>query len=337
MVRAFLAAAAAAVAAAPAFALEVKLCALAEARAPGWPALPADAPLDRERLSWRRRVPLEPTRAIPVRAPEVRRALDEALAGLKGARRKQLGPVLDAIGEWFAARVADDPAPPGNPAGWRSGDQVLREGKGNGFEQVRALAALVRAAGIPARPSCNGVPLLLVYAAPADRPGFWTAWDPLHPGASAARLPPLWVPLRAEDVVPVETSPAALSCTVLLEGRRFASREEAAVVYQLLTERGAFPAGAGPALPASAESWWEVWSVGVACDLPAAEAATVRLVYPFAKDAGLTTREHAVWTSEPARLGRVSRPLARTDQELGGLLMRVEVALRPAPAPGPTP
>ncbi len=319
--------------AAPADALEVKLCVLAEAHAAGWPEIPRDTPLDPTALSRRRRVFIEGSRAIPVKALEVERARAEALRGLSAGDRARLVPVLDALGDWAAEHLAEDAGPTGNPSAWRTADAVLRDRKGNPFEQVRALAALLRSAGIPARPTFNGLPLLCVYAAPRGRPGFWTTWDPLHPSGSAARLPVLWLPLRAGEASPLETLPVAAPCRIAIEGHRYVARDAAAAAFAALKADGRFPAAAPPPLPADAGTWWETWSIGASLDPDDGSARSVRFVLPFAKDGGLAAREHAVWISDPRRLRHVSVPHTETDQELGGLLIRVEAELvAPPPA-----
>ena len=184
-----------AVRAAPAGALEFKVCSLVQAQAPGWKEIPAAAVIDRGRLSFKKKVFLESTRTIPVWSPTLKKALAEALKDLSPAERKRTRPVLDAIGKWAAGNLREEPESLACPGAWRSAPQVVKAGGGNRFEVCRAIVGMLRAAGIPARPTFNGVPLFYLYVTPPGKSGFWTVWDPVHPSGSSRRLPVLWLPI----------------------------------------------------------------------------------------------------------------------------------------------
>jgi len=330
------------VAPARAAALEFRVVSLVEARAAGWPAIPEDAGGDPDRLSFRRRACLAPTAAIPVRDPAVRAALTLALAPLDRPDRRRTARVLDAIGEWTAGAIAES-AETGNPAAWRTAAATIRDGTGQAWERLRVLVALARAAGIPARPSFNGVPVALVWitASPAagrtsPKPGaasagFWTVWDPLHPSGSFRALPVLWQPFGSEEVPPLAVAPPGTACRPLLEGRRYARRADAAQAFEAVRATGRFSDPVPAPLVAGSTAWWEVWSIGAVFDPAPPGSCTATVPLPFVKEMSYGARERGVWISDPARLRSVSAPLARTDQELGGLKISIAVRLKPAP------
>jgi len=326
--------------------LEFRVCALVQARAATWPAIPADAVIDPDRLSFRRKSFLESSDGIPVRAPEVRRALATALKGLKPGERKRALAVLDAIGSSVASGIAEESAL-SSPVVWRTAAQVFKDGRGNSFELVRALVALVRAAGIPARPSFNGVPVVLVYvmANAPGRSGSWTVWDPLHPSGSFGRLPVLWIPLRSGDVLPVTVKPRETACIPRISGRRIQAQADAIRVYEFVKANGTFPVAESGDLDAQSQEWWEVWTIGAGLD-PGPGETVVTVPLPFVQEAGYGAREHAVWSSDPARIKPDLQPHTQTDQYLGGLLLTVRVVILPAgsgamrsasPTPSPAP
>jgi hypothetical protein len=312
--------------------LEFRVCALVQARAAAWPAILADAVIDPDRLSFRRKTFLEPSDGIPVRAPEVRRALATALKGLKPGERKRTRAVLDAIGSGVASGITEEAAL-ASPVAWRTAAQVFKDGRGNPFELVRALVALARAAGIPARPSFNGVPVVLVYvmSSAPGRTGTWTVWDPLHPSGSFGRLPVLWIPLRSGDVLPVTVKPRETACVPRIAGRRILAQAEAVRVYEFVKANGTFPVAEAGDLDVSAPEWWEVWTIGAGLD-PGPGETVVTVPLPFVPEAGYGAREHAVWSSDPSRVKPDLQPHAQTDQYLGGLLLTVRVVISPAVA-----
>ncbi len=320
----------------PAPALEFKVCALVQARAAAWPKIPDNARIDPQRLSFKRKVFLESRKAIPVWAPGVKRALAEAVKGLKAGDRKRTAKVLDAIGSWSAETLTEDPSSLPCPTSWRTAAQVLRDRRGNAFELVRALTAMLRAAGIPARPTFNGVPVIYLYVTPAGKRGFWTVWDPRHPSGSFRRLPVLWLPLRAGEVPLISTKPKGLACRPAIEGRRFASQGEATRTFKFLKAAGRFPDKSAELLPADTKSWWEVWAIGAEVVPEPQEAFSAMVPLPFIggyygqKDISFGTREHGVWVSAPKRLKRVEPPHAQTDQRLGGLVLTLQVHFRAA-------
>jgi hypothetical protein len=320
-------------------ALEFRVCTLVQARAASWPPVPADAVVDPGRLSFRRRAFLESGDGIQVGATAIKRALAAALRDLKQGERRKAVPVLNAIGEWVAASLFEEPSV-SCPHAWRTAAQVIKDGRGNPFELVRALVALVRLAGIPAKPSFNGVPVTLVYvfSNSPGKPGFWTVWDPLHPSGSFNRLPVLWVPLRSGDVSPVSVKPPGIECVPRIEGHRFASQASAVRAYDFLKANGRFPEKApnqiDMELSADAVEWWEVWAIGADLE-PGPGGIAVTVPLPFVKEAGYGTREHAVWSSEPALIRPDPTPHAQTDQYLGGLLVTVRIGIMAAPSAGP--
>lgn len=304
----------------------VKVVALVEAGPASWPAVPADARIEPDAVPARRREFLKSAPGIPVKAPAVARALAAALAPLPRDARRSVAKVLDALADWTGRELAEVPGPVGAPAGWRDAAAVLADRRGNAFENVRALVALCRAAGIPARPSFNGVPMVVVYATPREGPGAWSVWDPLHPSGSFRALPVLWLPLRAAEILPVAVKPAA-GCRVVLECRRVADAAAARAVFASTRATGAFPAEAAAPLAAGTPRWWEVWTIGAAFDVPPPAGTTLRVPLPYVKELGYGTRDHGVWTSDPARPGAATPPLAETDQDLGGLVMTLAVRL----------
>ena len=317
-------------ASAPAAPVEVVTVALVEARPARWRPVPPDAPV--VRTGWTRafRPCLGATREFPCESSAADAALAAALAPLARPDRRRMSAVLDALGEWAAGALVLDSLPPGCPSAWSGGGEVLRDRHGNDFERARALVTVLRAAGVPARPAFNGVPLVLVAVPAAGRePAFWTAWDPLHPAASIRALPVLWMPLRGGDVPPVRFSPApAAGCGMRLDGRRYPDRLGAQAAFDLLRESGRWPETAVTPLDAGAAAWWEVWATGIRLE---AQAVATRLTVPlpYLREAGYGTRAHAVWCSDPARLGVISPPLTETDQDVGGLLMTLRIALKP--------
>ena len=165
-----------------------------------------------------------------------------------------------------------------------------------------------------------------------ETPCFWTVWDPFHPSGSFRRLPVLWLPLGAEEVAPVTLAPRDVECRPVTTGRRYAVLADAAHAFAAVRASGRFPDVASEPLSAEAAAWWEVWSIGAdfVADPPRPCTATVPL--PYVKELEYGARERAVWISDPARLRSVSAPLARTDQDLGGIRMALDIRLRPAAA-----
>ncbi len=308
--------------------LEVRVAALVEAGPPAWPSIPAGARIDRESLSFRRREFLKPAPGLPVGDPAVGRALAAALAPLSREARHETRRVLAALGDWAARNLVEEGGGVTGPAQWRDAGSVLRAGTGNGFELVRALTVLCRAAGIPARPSCNGGPVTVVYASPPRGPGVWTVWDPLHPGGPATTLPILWLPLRAGEIPPVAVRPPPPGgCRLILEHRRWLDEASARAVFTTLSITGAFPPGLVMPPAAGTPSRWEVWAIGAAFDAAPPPGTALRIPLPYVKELGIGTRAHAVWVSDPARRVAVTPPQSETDQELGGILMTVAVRL----------
>ena len=119
--------------------LEIKAVALVESRAPAWKAVPESALIDVQGLSFKRKFFLEGRSAIPVRAPEVRKALAEALKPLSKADRSATREILKAIEEWAATSLIESEGPLACPSAWLAADQVLRNRTGNRFELVRAI------------------------------------------------------------------------------------------------------------------------------------------------------------------------------------------------------
>jgi hypothetical protein len=317
--------------------LELKAVALVESRAPSWKAVPESARIDVQGLSFKRKFFLEGRSAIPVRAPEVRKALAEALKPLSKGDRSVTREVLKAVEEWTATSLTESVGPLACPSAWLPADQVLKNRAGNRFELVRAVTAMLRAAGIPARPSFNGLPMVCIFVVPARGNGFWTVWDPFHPGASLARLPVLWLPLRAEEVALAATKPET-GCEPLVEGRRYPRREDALAAFASMKATGAFPPGAIEPLSADAGTWWEVWAVGAKIDAVPEKKTSVSFPLPFVIEPASRcgTRDWAVWISEPARMKGRPSAHTRTDQQLGGILMEVRVDLKPAPVSATT-
>ncbi len=307
----------------PALSLEIKVCALVQAKAPAWQEIPETAVIDPGRLSYKKKVFLESRSEIPVWASSVKRALQEAASPLSSRDRKSLPKMLDAIREWIAANLNEEAEVSGCPAAWRSGGQVLAEKKGNKFELARAAVAMLRAAGVPARPTYAGSPLAYIYVTPRGKSGFWTVWDPFT-GCPAGTLPVLWLPLQAEEVSLASVHPKTASCRPVLEGRRYADRELAAAAYEYCKENGRFSDESGWLPDRETADWWEVWTIGVQLEPDSGEHSLV-FPLPFVKDKGYGAREHAVWISDPSALKRTSRLLSRTDQKLGGILLSVKV------------
>jgi len=323
---------------APGAGLEVKAVALVEGHAPAWKQVPASARIDPQGLSFKRKVYLEGRSAIPVKAPEVRTALAEALKPLSRADRAGTRDVLKAIEEWTAGNLTEVEGPLACPSAWRSSAQVLKDRTGNRFELVRAVTAMLRSAGIPARPSFNGLPMVCLFVVPAGGIGYWTVWDPFHPSASLTRLPVLWLPLRAEEVPLVSVNPEGGVCEPSVEGRRYARRAEADAAFASIKSTGSFPVGEAEPLPADAKEWWEVWSVGAKFDGLAGPKASASFPLPFVIEpqSRCGTRDWAVWVSDPARIKGRPSAHTRTDQQLGGILMSVRVDIRPAPVSATT-
>lgn len=310
-------------------ALSFRVCALVEARATVWPAIGPDARIDPARLSFRSRVFLAPSADMPSSSRAVRRALAAALRPVPAGQRARTAAVLKAIGAWVAtALVESDDG--GCPPVWRSAARVLADGRGNGFELVRTMAALARAAGIPARPAFDGRPMVMVYVT-GRGPGAWTVWHPGPAESPEPARPVLWMPLRERELPPLRLtrSDAADACRVRLAGRPFGTRDEAEAAFGTLQRTGDLPAADGAA--ASATVWWEVWSIGG--DFAVAPPATTAVVtLPYVPARGLRTLRQAVWASDPLSVRGVSRPQSSTDQELGGFTYTVEVRLGPADA-----
>lgn len=313
----------------PAQALEFKVCSLVEAKAVRWNDVPAEAVIDPGRLSFKRKVFLESCKTIPVRSPAVKNALADALKDAGSGDRKRTRKVLDAIGNWAGEHLRESPDPPACYANWLTAPQVIEAGEGNGFELARAVVAMLRAAGIPARPTYNGVPVFHIYVTPPGKSGFWTLWDPVHPSGSLRRLPVLWIPLRAGEVSVIQTRPENLACGLTIEGRRFGGRDAAARAFEEVEKEGRFPSDPPDPLSAEARDWWEVWAVGAKVEAGAEGAFSATVVLPYVKELSYGAREHAVWTSVPSRLRKVSPPHAQTDQLLGGLVLTVEVLFGP--------
>ncbi|MEK7476175.1 MAG: transglutaminase domain-containing protein [Candidatus Coatesbacteria bacterium] len=313
---------------------EVRICALVEAPAAAWSGIQPEAVIDPAALSWRRKAFLSSSATIPVASPEVRRALSAALASVPSASRSRTIKVLDAVGAWVSASVLEDPEPLRTPGDWRGADEVIRTGHGNAFERVRVLVALLRAAGIPAKPGFNGVPMVVLFVAPgsASLPGEWTVWDPLHPAGSFCRLPVAWMPLRAGDVPLVATAPAGLPCRVTVATRRWAGRDDVRRAWETVGRIGAFPSNPAEPLPVGTPAWWEIWIIGVAFDGDPG-AATVTVPLPFAPELKYGTRDQTVWASDPARLKAVDQ-WSETDQRLGGLVHGLRIRLSRSAAGG---
>ncbi len=321
----FLAAAPVATTAAP---LEVRVVALVESGPATWPDLPVGAFIDPDTLSFRRKEFLKAAPGLPVRDPAVVRALAAALAPLSREARHDTRRVLDTLGDWAGRNLVEEGGGVTAPAQWRDAAAVLRGGRGNGFELVRALTVLCRAAGIPARPSCNGGPVTVVYGAPRRSAGIWTVWDPLHPGGASRTLPVLWLPLRAGEVLPVAVKPPSPGgCRLVLEHRRWLDEAAARAVFATLSVTGAFPPGLVVPPAAGTPSRWEVWAIGAAFAEAPPPGTVLRIPLPYVKELGTGTRAHAVWVSDPARRFAVSPPQSETDQDLGGILMTVALRL----------
>jgi len=309
----------------PVHGFEFKVISLVQAAAGDWREIPADAVIDKGRLSFKKKVFLESRKSMPVWSPTVKRAVAEAMKGLGRAERRRTRTVLDAVQAWAEESLEEDDAPLGCPGSWRTAAGVMKDGRGNSFEIARTLATMLRVAGIPARPTFNGVPLLYVYITPPGKKGFWTVWDPRHPSGSFLKLPVLWLPLRAGDVELVETEPEVLACAPLIEGRRFPSRESAAAAFAAAKESGSFSGGGPEPIRAEASGWWEVWIIGARMGEGSGGAFSATVPLPFVQDRGYGVREHAVWSSAPERVRQVARPDAQTDQLLGGLLLKLTV------------
>lgn len=309
-------------------AFEFRVVSLVQATAAEWKDIPADSVIDGGRLSFKKKVFLESRAGMPVWSPAVKGAVENALRGLGREERRRTRTVLEAVQKWAEEALEMDPASPGCPDSWRTAAEVIKDGRGNSFEIARTIATMLRVAGIPSRPTFNGVPLTYIYVTVPGEKGFWTVWDPLHPSGSFRRLPVLWLPLRAGDVKLVETSPKGLTCTTFIEGRRFESREVAAGIFARAKETGRFPEGSSDPVRADAPGWWEVWIVGARM-APGSEGGFSAVVpLPFVQDRGYGVREHAVWASDPERVDRVEQPDAKTDQTLGGLLMELSMRFR---------
>lgn len=311
----------------PAQGLEVKVCALVQAKAPEWEAIPASAVIDPGRLSFKKKVFLESRKEIPVWANSVKRSLNEATSSLSSRDRKSLPKVLSAIEEWMAGNIVGEQEIVNCPAVWRSAAQVLDEKRGNSFELARAAVAMLRAAGVPARPTYDGFPLVYIYVTPPGKTGFWTVWSPFSAGSSRA-LPVLWLPLRAEEVALASIHPKSASCRPIMEGRRYADEEKARHAFAHCKENGRFPEGESWLPGSGVKDWWEVWTIGAELG-PASETVSMVFPLPFVKGKGYGTREHAVWISDQSVLSKSSRMLSRTDQMLGGLLLSIKVWIEP--------
>lgn len=311
-------------------ALEIRACALVEAKAAGWKEVPDTAVVDPTGLSFKRKFFLAGRSPMPVRAPEVKSALREATRGLKPAERRNTLKLLSALEDWSATALVEEPGPVSCPAAWKTSAQVLKARGGNAFELVRALTSMLRAAGVPARPSFNGLPMVCLYAVPRGKSGFWTVWDPLHPSASLRRLPVLWLPLRAEEVPLVAVKPAIPACTASAEGRRYPTKDEAKVVFEALKATGRFPEGGVEPLSADTAEWWEVWSIGAVFDPEPVGAFTATFPLPFVTDpvSRIGTREYGVWCSDPSRVRGRAVAHTRADQKLDGILMTLPVKVK---------
>ncbi len=316
-------------AAVSAAALELRAGALVEAKAASWKPVPSAAVVDAGRLSFKRKAFLEGSFSMPVRAKEVRRALATALRGMAPEERRSTARILEAVEKWASASLFTDPAPSSCPASWRPASRVIGEGKGNPFELVRAVTAVLRAAGVPARPVFNGLPLVCIYVTPARGSGFWTVWDPFHPSASAMRLPVAWLPPDAGEVPLVSTKPAVSPCAVTARVLRFPTKEAAEAAFAAFKATGS-PEGEPQGLSGDATEWWEVWTIGAAFDPEPAGGFTVEFPLPFVIDdaSRCGTREHALWISDPSRLEGVPRMHSRTDQDKGGLLVTLRARVR---------
>jgi len=311
--------------------LELKAVALVESRTPAWKPVPEYSRIAVQGLSFKRKVFLEGRSAFPVKAPEVRKALAEALKPLSKVDRTVTREVLKAIEEWTATSLTESEGPLACPSAWLPADQVLKNRAGNRFELVRAVTTMLRAAGIPARPSFNGLPMVCIFVVPARGNGFWTVWDPFHPSASLARLPVLWLPLRAEEVALVASKPE-LVCEPLVEGRRYPRKEDAVAAFASVKATGSFPPGDAEPLPADAATWWEVWAVGAKINGSIDKKASLSFPLPFVIEpqSRCGTREWGVWISDPAQMNGKPSAHTKTDQQLGGILMNVRVDLKPA-------
>jgi hypothetical protein len=321
--------------------LKVRAITLVESKAPGWPAVPEDAVIDKGRLSAGKKAFLASARGIPAGSPAVKKALSAAIRGLKAGEKAQAAKVLAAIEEWSVKALVEERGAPSCPPSWKDGAAVLKAGKGNGFELVRALTAMLRTAGIPARPSFNGSPVACIFVTPVKDPPFWTVWDPIRPSGSIRLMPLLWLPLRAGEISPVTTEPKGTPCVPVIEGRRYATREEAEKVFAGVKASGDFGGGETPPRAAGLSAWWEVWAIGADYDpVEPSRALTVTVPLPFLKETGSGTREHGVWVSDPARTVVAGRPESETDQELGGLVLTLKIkvgAAAGAPVPPATP
>lgn len=309
-------------------ALEVKVCALVSARAAAWQDIPEDARIDDGRISFKKRVFLRGKKPIVTGSREVKKALSEALAGMTAGGKRATGKVLEALGEWARRQLEETADLEGYPGGWRGSDEVLSGRKGNAFEIARALTAMARSAGIPARPSYNGVPVICVYVTPAKKSGYWTVWDPMHQGVSVLRMPVMWLPLDAGEVPLVDTEPGGLASRVFARGRRYEEKEEARKAFEKLGADGVFPDDEEEAcLSAEAGEWWEVWEIGAEFD-PAPGEFEVSLAVPFVPEMDYGTRDKAVWISDPGRKFR-ALPHSETDTRLGGLVYTMKVRVKP--------
>jgi hypothetical protein len=290
------------------------------------------AVIDPERMGFRIRASLKPTREVPHRDPAVRKALSAALSGLSRGDRTNTSRVLAAIGEWTAANVAESAESPGDPSGWRSAATAIVDHQGHPWERMRVLVALARAAGIPAGESFNGVPVALAWGCSGTgrKTGAWTVWDPLHPSGSFSRLPVLWLPLGAEEVVPVAVAPVLRPCRPVLDGRRYMTLADATRAYDAVRSTGAFPDPVADPVSADAAGWWEVWSIGGRFDDGPPGRCTVTVPLPYVRELEFGGHDRAVWISDRSQLRSVSLPLSRTDQELGGVRMSLAIRLGPA-------
>lgn len=307
-----------------------RVAALVQAGPARWMEIPGDAVISRSAPDKFRRPFLESGAGIPVRAPAVMQALAAALAPLTVSDRMNVRKVLDAIGGWAAATLVEDLGPVPCPAGWRDAARVLTDRQGNPFELARALTAVIRAAGLPARPTYNGVPAVAVFIKPREGPGAWTIVDPFHPMASTRRLPVAWLPLRGGDLPPVSFSPNPGGCgPLIIEVRRYVDRDAAARDVEAVRTTGAFLPMPPPPLRADAPAWWEAWSIGAALEPPAGRWSAV-VALPYVRELDYGTRDHAVWVSDPARMPAVTMPLSETDGAAGGIVMSIKLVFPPA-------
>lgn len=303
-----------------------RVAALVQAGPANWPRLPDDATIRPAAATRFVRPYLEPGPGIPVKSPAVAKALAEALAPLAAADRRNVRTVLDALGEWAAVTLAEDHGPVPAAGTWRDAARVLADRRGHAFERLRALTALARAAGIPARPTFNGVPVMLVHATKPGGPGIWTVWDPFHPVAAARLLPVAWLPLRGGDLPPVVFEPAGMPVGPLhIEVRRYGDRGAAALDLGAVRATGRFLPEPPPPLPAGALDWWELWIIG-ADPVPPAGRWSAVVALPYVRDLEYGTREHAVWIAEPARPPAVTGPLSETDPAAGGIVMTLKLS-----------